>query len=123
MSVMLELVERVREGVMHRSVSDTDPDDDDYYTETTETDEDYRERMDSILDDVANEIILDYDRLDEALAEWFSEDVLMRTNHADLVYETLHINIINMQEVDVRDKLILKACVIDDYRTMYPNGL
>ena len=121
MSLMFDLVERVREEVMSRSVAD--PDDDDYCTETTETDEDYRERMESILDDVANEIILDYDRLSEAIAEWFSEDVLMRTNHADLVYETLGINIINMNDTDVRDVLILKACVIDDYRTMYPYGV
>jgi len=123
MSLMFDLVERVREEVMSRSVSDADPDDDDYRTETTETDEDYRERMESILDDVANEIILDYDRLSEAIAEWFSEDVLMRTNHADLVSDVLHINIINMNDTNARDMLILKACVIDDYRTMYPYGV
>jgi len=124
MSLMMELVEQVRDNVVLWG-DEVDADNEDYKTATTETDEDYRERMDSILDDVANEVVTDYygadhNKASRAIAEWFSEDALMRTNHADLVYETLGINIINMQEEDVRDMLILKACVIDDYHTMYP---
>ena len=124
MSLMMELVERVREEVVSR-MDEVDADDDDYQTATTETDDDYRERMDSILDDVAGEVVVDYygvsrDIVARAIAEWFSEDALMRTNHADLVLDVLGNNIMNMQDEDARDMLILKACIVDDYHTMYP---
>lgn len=122
MSLMMELVEQVRDEVVSR-MDEVDADDDDYQTATTETDEDYRERMDSILDDVAGEIATNYDRISEALYEWFSEDALMRTNHADLVFDVLGINITGNDMIgnpDVRDMLILKACIVDDYHTIYP---
>ena len=121
MSLMMQLVERVRERVMISIESEYE--DDDYQTASTETDDDYRERIDSILDEEAEEIATNYDRISEALYEWFSEDALMRTNHANLVFDVLGIDITGndlIDNPDLRDMLILKACIVDDYRTMYP---
>ena len=122
---MIELLQQVRDEVVSR-MDDVDTDDDDYHTASTETDEDYRERMDSILDDVAGEVLVDYytasrDRASQVIAEWFEANG--RTNHATLVLDVLGINIMALLDEyeDERDMLILKACVVVEYRRKYPD--
>ena len=111
---MVELVERCYGMVVDAAEAEETS------TCDTETHEEYMERMESVLYASVDELVNDYDRVDEAIAEWFSEDALMR-NHADLVWEVLREDITNMfEDTDERDRLVLKACLLDDYLTEYP---
>lgn len=113
---MYNLVGKVNEFV--ESIHD----DDEASSCDTETDDDYNARMEFIIEEFAEEVIEDisYDNVGKALAEWFDEDALMRTNHATLVFDILGEDILQIDDVYARDCLILKACLVDDYYAEFP---
>ena len=114
---MYDLVVNVNELVESNIIDDNDTD-----TCDTETDNEYNIRMKFLIEEFAEDVIADmsYNNVCMALTEWFDEDVLMRINHATLVFDILGVDILNIEDAYERDCLILKACLVDDYYNEFP---
>ena len=113
-SIIYDLVQRVRE--FNDSIADDD-NDSDCSTQDTETDLDYNERMSFIVDGMAEDLIdtLDRDFVWRAVETWFNEDALMRTDRDALVQEVLGEVLADLADEEQRDRLVLRACLVDDY--------
>jgi len=113
-SIIYDLVQRVRE--FNDSIA-YDDNDSDCSSQDTETDLDYNERMSFIVDGMAQDLIdtLDRDFVWRTVETWFDEDVLMRTDRDALVQEVLGEVLADLADEEERDRLVLRACLVDDY--------
>ena len=113
-SIIYDLVQRVRE--FNDSIA-YDDNDSDCSSQDTETDLDYNERMSFIIDGMAQDLIdtLDRDFVWRTVETWFDEDVLMRTDRDALVQEVLGEVLADLADEEERDRLVLRACLVDDY--------